>query len=66
YRLAGIIYFGDFHFTCRIVDKEGGIWYNDGIETGSQSQYESHIDNMHSQLLQTAPGHRKCSVIVYS
>ncbi|KAI0090052.1 hypothetical protein BDY19DRAFT_870617, partial [Irpex rosettiformis] len=66
YRLAGIIYFGDFHFTCRIIDNEGMIWYNDGIQTGSQSRYESHINNIHPHLLQCAPGHRKSSVVIYS
>ncbi|KAI0083191.1 hypothetical protein BDY19DRAFT_872184, partial [Irpex rosettiformis] len=65
YRLAGIIYFGDFHFTCRVIDNNGGIWYNDGIQTGSESRFESHIDNTHLQLLHSAPGHRKASVIIY-
>ncbi|KAI0083775.1 hypothetical protein BDY19DRAFT_873061, partial [Irpex rosettiformis] len=66
YRLAGIIYFGDFHFTCRVIDNNGHIWYNDGIQTGSQSQYESHIDQTHSELLQSALNNRKKSVVIYS
>ena len=66
YRLCGLIYYKDFHFTCRIISPNGSIWYNDGIQTGSSSRYEAHIDSMHSELLQSAPSGRKISVIVYS
>ena len=66
YRLCGIIYFGSFHFTCRLIDHEGKIWYHDGIQTGSSCRYDSHIQKIHSELLQTAPGHRKKSIAIYT
>ncbi|KAH9910244.1 uncharacterized protein B0H18DRAFT_827734, partial [Fomitopsis serialis] len=34
YRLCGVIYFGGFHFTARIISTNGHIWFNDGKETG--------------------------------
>lgn len=33
YRLCGLVYFGGFHFTCRIIASNGKIWYHDGQET---------------------------------
>ncbi|KAH9831732.1 uncharacterized protein C8Q71DRAFT_714924 [Rhodofomes roseus] len=38
YRLVGVIYFGGFHFTCRIISTDGKIWFNDGRETGKNVQ----------------------------
>lgn len=40
YTLAGIIYYGEFHFTSRIFSG-GGIWYHDGRETGSTTLRET-------------------------
>ncbi|KAJ3846676.1 hypothetical protein EV368DRAFT_52459, partial [Lentinula lateritia] len=31
YQLHGIIYFGDEHYTARIVNNNGRVWYYDGI-----------------------------------
>ncbi|KAH9925078.1 hypothetical protein B0H21DRAFT_781395 [Amylocystis lapponica] len=32
--LAGVVYAGFNHFTCRVVDRAGLVWYNDGASTG--------------------------------
>ena len=45
YRVCGLIYFGHEHFTVRIVDKEGQIWYNDGMTLGRECKYEGNILN---------------------
>ena len=45
FRLCGIIYFGGFHFTARIVDINDQIWYNDGIVTGNSSTLEDPLKN---------------------
>ncbi|KAH8071792.1 hypothetical protein BXZ70DRAFT_903014 [Cristinia sonorae] len=34
YVLKGLIYLGCEHFVCRVIDAQGKVWYNDGIETG--------------------------------
>lgn len=35
-RLQGIIYHGSHHFTVRVIDKWGNVWYNDGMAMGTQ------------------------------
>ncbi|KIL56950.1 hypothetical protein M378DRAFT_61682, partial [Amanita muscaria Koide BX008] len=44
YKLRGIIYFGDNHFTSRIVSESGMTWFHDGIATGVSVIYEGDID----------------------
>ncbi|KAF9455434.1 hypothetical protein BDZ94DRAFT_1351343, partial [Collybia nuda] len=34
YKLKGIIYFANEHFTCRIIQSDGTVWFHDGITTG--------------------------------
>ncbi|KAF8973570.1 hypothetical protein BDZ97DRAFT_1648442 [Flammula alnicola] len=34
FKLAGVIYGGQNHFVCRVVDAAGAVWYHDGITTG--------------------------------
>ena len=29
--LKGLVYHGGYHFTCRIVDESGNIWFHDGM-----------------------------------
>ncbi len=36
YKLKGIIYFGGAHFTSRIINQSGEVWYHDGIATGRE------------------------------
>ena len=38
--LKGLVYHGGFHFTCRIIDHFGNIWFHDGITTGRTSTKE--------------------------
>jgi len=38
FTLRGIIYFGGYHFTSRIMTSDGQIWFHDGILTGYRSQ----------------------------
>jgi hypothetical protein len=44
YALRAIIYFGHFHFVCRIVDRDGYVWYNDGMTTGSKSNKDKRFE----------------------
>src|SRR6266550_3563957 len=44
YILSGVIYFGNYHFTSRILDKSGLIWFHDGIATGNDVIYEGTLD----------------------
>ncbi|KAK0435575.1 uncharacterized protein EV420DRAFT_1281670, partial [Desarmillaria tabescens] len=47
YTLAGVIYFGNAHFTARFIDNTGNVWFNDGYVNGRKSILEGemiHID----------------------
>ncbi|KZT09968.1 uncharacterized protein LAESUDRAFT_600766, partial [Laetiporus sulphureus 93-53] len=65
FRLCGIIYFGGFHFTARIVDINNQTWYNDGIVTGNTSTLEDPLKMAHPTLLNKAHG-RFSSVAIYT
>ena len=38
FHLRGIIYYGGFHFTSRIISSEGTVWHHDGMEAGGSCQ----------------------------
>ena len=65
YRLCGLVYFGKFHFTCRVVTRHGDTWFHDGIKTGNTLVSEGNIINMHSKALKKA-GKRRVSVLIYT
>ncbi|KIL61491.1 hypothetical protein M378DRAFT_61371, partial [Amanita muscaria Koide BX008] len=46
YNLRGIIYFGDYHYTSRMINKDGIVWFHDGIATGNSVIFEGHISNI--------------------
>ena len=33
--LRGVVYYGSYHYTSRIIDVEGNVWFHDGMTTGS-------------------------------
>jgi hypothetical protein len=43
YRLAGMVYFGHFHFTARVVTLDGKVYMHDGM-SGAYSTYEGAVD----------------------
>ncbi|KZT01657.1 uncharacterized protein LAESUDRAFT_663522 [Laetiporus sulphureus 93-53] len=65
FRLCGIICFGGFHFTARIIDMNGQTWYNDGIVTDNTSTLEDPLKMTHRTLLSKARG-RVSSVAIYT
>ena len=46
YRLAGIIYYHNCHFVCRVIDKSGQVWIHDGVENGDTALYGDNIVNI--------------------
>ena len=46
YKLRGIVYFGDNHFTSHIISESGMTWFHDGIATGASVIYEGNIDKI--------------------
>ncbi|KDR65563.1 hypothetical protein GALMADRAFT_81725, partial [Galerina marginata CBS 339.88] len=51
--LREIVYYGENHFSSRIISSEGKIWYHDGIETGKKSIEDGYLFSMDSKTLKT-------------
>ena len=43
YKLRGLIYWNRTHFTYRMVDKAGQVYYNDGMTTGNSRIHEGKL-----------------------
>ena len=65
YNLIGIIYYGGFHFTSRIIDRDSNIWYHDGMTTGRQCIQESNVKDIDSTELLKVKG-KDIYAMVYS
>ncbi|KAF8574971.1 hypothetical protein K439DRAFT_1311008, partial [Ramaria rubella] len=52
--LAGIVYYDAMrkHFVARVVDKQGDIWYHDGINRGNRCVYDGNVSAFDSTQLQ--------------
>ena len=46
YNLRGVIYFGDHHYTSGMINKDGLVWFHDGIATGRSVIFEGHLSNL--------------------
>lgn len=65
YTLKGVVYFGEFHFTARMVLENGSVWYHDGMETGKGCEYEGHQEDMSDSDLIMCRG-KRATLAVYS
>lgn len=45
-KLRCIVYGGQNHFTCRFIDREGMMWFHDGITTGARCRQEVGINTI--------------------
>jgi hypothetical protein len=48
YKLCGVIYFGDSHFTSRVINDNGMVWFHDGRVTREKMTYEGILDSTFS------------------
>jgi hypothetical protein len=64
YTLRGLAYHGSNHFTCRVVDPQGQVWYNDGAITGNSSTLEGNL-NASSNLTWLQKAHGKTLIYVF-
>ncbi|KAK0492677.1 hypothetical protein EDD18DRAFT_1040748, partial [Armillaria luteobubalina] len=46
YQLAGIVYYGAFHFTARYVDTDCTVWFNNGLVHGRRACREGSISEI--------------------
>jgi hypothetical protein len=61
--LKGLVYYGDFHFTCRIVDESGNIWFHDGMTTGRTSINDGKFGTVSQPNLKECRNKQLCLVI---
>jgi hypothetical protein len=65
YRLAGVIYFGNFHFTARVITKDGRVYSHDGMD-GAYSSYQGQLDGHGSRGLDLKVlGGKPALILVY-
>ena len=62
--LRGIIYHGGYHFTSRVIDSEGNVWYYDG-QKGQTCDEEGNLGSKSDQDLRECKG-RNLVLAVYS
>ena len=66
YKLKGAIYFGNNHFTCRLIDNNGMIWFHDGITTGNTCQKVMRLTDVPtSQWWSTCGSDKTLSYVIY-
>ena len=65
YKLSGIIYFGEFHFVARLIDKASTVWYYDGAcsNTLRGSKEGKLADTNKKDLLHA--GSKKATLVMY-
>jgi hypothetical protein len=63
--LRGIIYYGQAHFTCRLIQADNNVWYNDGIVHGRRCVAEGHV-NLIADLNRSQDGRQACFAIYSS
>ncbi|EIM79075.1 uncharacterized protein STEHIDRAFT_69944 [Stereum hirsutum FP-91666 SS1] len=63
YKLAGVIYYGDYHFTARLVDKQRTVWSYDGMQHNGVCIQEAKLKDMSSMA---TLGNRTAAVAIYS
>src|SRR5882762_11037901 len=61
--LKGLVYHGGYHFTCRIIDESGNIWFHDGITTGKISIKDGKFGSVSQPNLKVCQNKQLCHVI---
>jgi hypothetical protein len=61
--LRGLVYHGGFHFTCRIIDESGNIWFHDGMTTGRITVKEGKFGSVSQPDLKKCRNKQLCLVI---
>ena len=61
--LRGLVYHGGYHFTCRIIDESGNIWFHDGMTTGRSTLKEGKFGSVSQPNLKECGNKQLCLVI---
>ncbi|KAJ7882877.1 hypothetical protein B0H13DRAFT_1623774, partial [Mycena leptocephala] len=66
FKLRGIMYRGKNHFTCKFIDRQGEIWFHNGITTRSTCTPEVNIATVTNLLNLHSCGTKKAVAVVYA
>ena len=44
YKLRGVMYYSENHFTSRFITEMGSVWYHDGLSTGQLMVHEGNVN----------------------
>jgi hypothetical protein len=62
-QLRGIIYAGFGHFTCRVVQPDGTVWFHDGMTTRRQCIREFRYEDADKLAMHTCKDRRAVAVV---
>ncbi|KAJ7102042.1 hypothetical protein C8R44DRAFT_576793, partial [Mycena epipterygia] len=65
-RLRGVIYGGQSHFTCRYVERDGEIWFHDGITTGRRCVREGNLRELDNLMDLQKCGEKYAVAVLYA
>ncbi|KAJ7633729.1 hypothetical protein B0H17DRAFT_961649 [Mycena rosella] len=65
-KLRGVIYGGQGHFTSRIIDRAGNMWFHDGISTGRQCMSEGVLILTSDLMSLQSCGQKNAVAVVYT
>ncbi|KAJ7937551.1 hypothetical protein B0H13DRAFT_1588533 [Mycena leptocephala] len=65
-KMRGIIYGGQGHFTCRVVGKDGSMFFHDGITTGRNCIPEVNVRTVQDKLLLQKCGEKTVVCVIYA
>lgn len=64
YRLCGIIYHGNFHFTARILSENDEVWYYDGMSNQGWCENEGIYSEISATSIRKVKG-RRMTILIY-
>ena len=64
YRLCGVVYFGNFHFTSRVITAAGDVLFYDGMVDDGNCSYDGNLRSMTVTSLHETRG-RAMSIAIY-
>ena len=65
FKLKGVIYFGEFHFTSRIFTSDRTVWFHDGMTTARQCRNEGKIETFSDHDLMECNG-KTATLLLYA
>ena len=61
YALQGVVYFGESHYTSRIIPNGNQVWFHDGMDTGDLLRYEGLLTS--TTNLSSSSCYGKCAIL---